>query len=148
MKTTPFVPITTHFDARYSFVDEDAALLASMGHNTITSCLRMDRATIYARTYPAAIAGTGKYFRFDEETSEALLVFQPDSDIKQPTELRVATQWRYPNGVQIDIIPPGLASWTFASVEDGLPVEVANSTVLVSLTEAWAGEELTVTVTN
>ena len=50
MKTIPFVPITTHFDARhtetqsnqrlvficrYSFVDEDAQLLASMGHNTI-----------------------------------------------------------------------------------------------------------------
>merc|ERR1711936_323408 len=112
----------------------------------ITSCLRMDRATTYARTYPAAIAGTAKYFTFNDETSEALLVFQPDPNIAQPTELRVATQWRYPAGVEIVVIPPGLASWRFGSVEDGLAAEVANSTVLISLTGAWAGEELSVTV--
>merc|ERR1711892_238393 len=34
-KTEPFIPITTHFDARYSFSVEDAQLLASMGYNTI-----------------------------------------------------------------------------------------------------------------
>merc|ERR1712038_104104 len=34
-KTDPFIPITTHFDARYSFSVEDAQLLASMGYNTI-----------------------------------------------------------------------------------------------------------------
>jgi hypothetical protein len=34
-KTSPFIPITDHFDARYSFSTEDAALMASMGYNTI-----------------------------------------------------------------------------------------------------------------
>merc|ERR1719312_386381 len=34
-KTDPFIPITTHFDARYSFSVENAKLLASMGYNTI-----------------------------------------------------------------------------------------------------------------
>merc|ERR1719201_2363786 len=34
-KTTPFIPITTKFDARYSFSAEDADLMASMGYNTI-----------------------------------------------------------------------------------------------------------------
>merc|ERR1711973_76120 len=34
-KTAPFIPITTHFDARYSFVEDDAKLMASMGYNTI-----------------------------------------------------------------------------------------------------------------
>ena len=118
---------------------------------TVTSCLRMDRARIYARTYPAAIAGTGKYFHFNEETSEALLVFQPDSSILQPTELRVATQWRYPAGLQVDISPAGLATWRFAGQEEGeegMPGELANSTVYINLSQAWAGEELTVTVTN
>ena len=36
-KTTPFIPITSHFDARYSFSTEDAQLLASIGYNTIRS---------------------------------------------------------------------------------------------------------------
>merc|ERR1719300_895457 len=34
-KTAPFIPITSHFDARYSFVEDDAKLMASMGYNTI-----------------------------------------------------------------------------------------------------------------
>jgi len=34
-KTAPFVPITTHFDAKESFSVEDADLLASMGYTTI-----------------------------------------------------------------------------------------------------------------
>ena len=34
-KTDPFIPITTHFDAKESFCEEDADLLASMGYNTI-----------------------------------------------------------------------------------------------------------------
>ena len=34
-KTSPFIPITTKFDARYSFCEEDADLMASMGYNTI-----------------------------------------------------------------------------------------------------------------
>ena len=92
------------------------------------------------------IAGTGKYFTFSVDTSEALLVFQPDPDIELPTELRVPVRWRYQAGVQIDIVPPGLAHWRFGSVSDGLSEEEANSTVLITLSEAWSGEELSVTV--
>ena len=66
---------------------------------TVTSCLRMDKATRYARwrsdlepvfiviavsrVYPAAIAGTGIYYHFIKETSEAVLVFLPDGNITQ-----------------------------------------------------------------
>ena len=40
-----------------------------------------------------------------------------------------------------------MAEWRFGSVtEDGLSEEEAASTVLISLTEAWAGEEISVTV--
>ena len=68
----------------------------------------------YARVFPAAIAGTGKYFTFNGETSEALLVYQPDPSIEGPTELRVPVSWRYEAGPQIDISPAGLADWSFA----------------------------------
>ena len=80
------------------------------------------------------------------ETSEALLVFQPDPDIEQPTELRVPVKWRYQAGVQIDISPPALADWSFGSVSEGLSEEVASSTVFITLTQAWSGEELSVSV--
>ena len=113
---------------------------------SLESCLNVDSLWQYARVFPSAIAGTGKYFTFSVDTSEALLVFQPDPDIELPTELRVPVRWRYQAGVQIDIVPPGLAHWRFGSVSDGLSEEEANSTVLITLSEAWSGEELSVTV--
>ena len=36
-----------------------------------------------SRVYPAAIAGTGIYYHFIKETSEAVLVFLPDGNITQ-----------------------------------------------------------------
>ena len=113
---------------------------------TLESCLNVDSLLPYARVYPSAVAGTGKYFHFNTETSEALLVYQPDPTILQPTELRLPVKWRYQAGAQLDIVPSGLAEWRFASLEDGLGEEEAASTVFISLTEAWSGEELSVTV--
>ena len=115
---------------------------------SLESCLNVSPDLLqYARVYPSAVAGTGKYFTFNVETSEALLVYQPDPSIDQPTELRVPVSWRYQAGAQVDVVPSGLAEWRFATVEDGLAEEVANSTLFISLTDSWSGEELSVTVT-
>ena len=40
---------------------------------TLESCLNTDTVRTYARTYPAAVAGTADYFHFDPDTSEAVL---------------------------------------------------------------------------
>ena len=42
---------------------------------TLESCLDTERASLFARTYPAAVAGTTDYFSFDPETSEAVLCY-------------------------------------------------------------------------
>ena len=44
-----------------------------------------------ARVYPAAIAGTGIYYHFIKETSEAVLVFLPDGNITQVGPSRLLT---------------------------------------------------------
>ena len=41
----------------------------------LESCLDTERASLFARTYPAAVAGTTDYFSFDPETSEAVLCY-------------------------------------------------------------------------
>ena len=60
----------------------------------------------FYRVYPAAVAGTGKYFNFNSETDEAVLVYQPDPSIEQPTVLRVPVQWRYQEGGPTVVISP------------------------------------------
>merc|ERR1712110_940077 len=99
-----------------------------------------------AWTYPAAVAGTANYFHFDKETSEALLVFQPEPSILEPTVIRVPVTWRYEAGVKVDIAPSGLASWTFMTATDGVSEEEAASSLEIRLEEAWAGEELSVVI--
>ena len=79
----------------------------------LESCLNVDSLLPYARVYPSAIAGTGKYFTFNVDTSEALLVYQPDPTILLPTELRVPVQWRYQSGAQIDVIPAGVTLYDY-----------------------------------
>lgn len=115
---------------------------------TIESCLNPDRVRLFARTFPAAVAGTGKYFHFNDATDEAVLVYQPDPSIDQPTLLRVPVQWRYESGVQINISPAGVASWNFMAPggDDNVSEEEANSTLEIRLTEAWNGEELSVVI--
>ena len=114
---------------------------------TLESCLDEDEVLIYARTYPSAIAGSRTYFHFNFTNSEAILVYQPNQDIQQPTELRVPVQWRYKTGVEVVISPTGLASWNFKQPGDGVSVEEAESTMEIHLEEAWDGEELSVVIT-
>ena len=112
----------------------------------LSSCLNEDRARVFARTYPAAVAGTANYFHFDKETSEAMLVFQPDPSIQEPTVMRVPVTWRYEAGVQVDISPSGLASWSFLPSSDQVSQEEADSTLEIRLGPTWAGEELSVVI--
>ena len=112
----------------------------------LTSCLNEDRARVFARTYPSAVAGTANYFHFDKETSEALLVFQPEPSIQEPTVIRVPVTWRYEAGVRVDVAPSGLASWSFMTASEGLSEEEAASSLEIRLEEAWAGEELSVVI--
>ena len=106
-----------------------------------------DEVLIYARTYPAAVSGTIKYFNFNFTSSEAVLVYQPSQNIQQPTELRVPVQWRYKEGVDVVISPSGLASWNFKEPGDGLSEEEARSTMEIHLDQSWLGEELAVVIT-
>ena len=101
---------------------------------------------IYARTYPAAVAGTIKYFHFNFTSSEAVLVYQPSQSIQQPTELRVPVQWRYKEGVEVVISPSGLASWNFKEPGGAVSEEEARSTMEVHLDPSWQGEELAVVI--
>ena len=78
---------------------------------------------------------------------EAILIYQPDRNIEQPTELRVPVQWRYRTGLDVVISPRGVASWTFREPGDGLSQEEAESTMEIRLEEAWDGEELSVVIT-
>ena len=112
----------------------------------LASCLNAERVRVFARTYPSAVAGTANYFHFDKETSEALLVFQPEPSIQEPTVMRVPVAWRYEAGVQVDISPSGLASWTFMAASAEVSEEEAASSIEIRLEEAWAGEELSVVI--
>ena len=78
---------------------------------------------------------------------EAILIYQPDRNIEQPTELRVPVQWRYRTGLDVVISPRGVASWNFREPGDGLSQEEAESTMEIRLEEAWDGEELSVVIT-
>jgi len=107
----------------------------------VESCLNKDRVRVFARTYAQSIAGDGKYFHFNSETSEAVLVFQPNPSITEPTELRVPISWRYSEGVKVDISPSGVADYNFLCCG-----QVENTTLQISLTEMWNGEEISVAV--
>jgi len=108
---------------------------------TVESCLNKDRVRVFARTYAEAIAGAGKYFHFNSETSEALLVYQPDPAITEPTLLRVPVTWRYAAGVEVDISPVGVTNWSFGCCD-----EHANTTLEIRLNDEWNGEEISVVV--
>ena len=105
-----------------------------------------DEVLIYARTYPSSIAGTRSYFHFNFTNSEAILVYQPDQNIEQPTELRVPVQWRYKTGLDVVISPTGLASWNFKEPGDGVSQEEADSTMEIHLNQSWNGQELSVVI--
>lgn len=113
----------------------------------IESCLNVENVKTYARVYPSAVAGTGKYFHFDDETNEAVLVYQPDPSIESPTEIRVPVKWRYQNGVSVNITPEGVTRWNFLTPNEGLSSEEANSTLAVHLEDSWNGEEISVVIT-
>ena len=125
-----------------------------------------DEVLIYARTYPAAIAGTRSYFHFNFTNSEAkriidrssdniiliiigeaVLVYQPDRNIHEPTELRVPVQWRYSSGLEVAVSPAGVASWNFKEPGEGMSQEEADSTLEIHLDQSWQGEELSVVIT-
>ena len=78
---------------------------------------------------------------------EAILIYQPDRNILQPTELRVPVQWRYKAGLDVVISPRGLASWNFKEPGGGLSQEEAESTLEIHLDQTWDGEELSVVIT-
>ena len=78
---------------------------------------------------------------------EAILIYQPDRNIEQPTELRVPVQWRYKTGLEVDISPRGLATWNFKVPGGGLSQEEADSTMEIHLDQSWQGEELSVVIT-
>ena len=78
---------------------------------------------------------------------EAILIYQPDRSIEQPTELRVPVQWRYKTGLDVVISPNGLASWNFKEPGDGVSQEEADSTMEIHLDPSWQGEELSVVIT-
>ena len=78
---------------------------------------------------------------------EAILIYQPDKNILQPTELRVPVQWRYKDGLEVAISPRGLASWNFKEPVDGPSQEEAESTIEIHLDQTWGGEELSLVIT-
>jgi len=125
----------------------DQTLFWNLGDNdnydcpTVDSCLNKDNVRIFARTYAQSVAGEGKYFHFNSDTSEALLVFQPDPSISEPTELRVPLTWRYAEGVKVEIAPSGVADHKFLCCGHR-----ENTTLQIELTEKWNGEEISVTV--
>ena len=53
---------------------------------TVDSCLNRERARLFARVYPSAVAGTVQLFTFDQETSQAVLVYTPRPG--PPTQVR------------------------------------------------------------
>ena len=114
---------------------------------TIDSCLNKERVAVFARVYPAAVAGTGKYFHFNKETNEAVLVYQPDPSIDEPTEIRVPVTWRYQTGVSVNITPQGVTRWNFLTADDNISQEEANSTIAIYLDRNWDGEEISVVIT-
>ena len=99
-------------------------------------CLRVDEVDKFARIFPTAIAGNVKFFEFDLATNEAVLVYQPDGTIEQPTVLSVPVQWRFPGGEwAVSVAPETVVSYT-----------IDNNEVSVALTEQWAGEEVSIVI--
>ena len=78
---------------------------------------------------------------------EAVLVYQPDRNIHEPTELRVPVQWRYSSGLEVAVSPAGVASWNFKEPGEGMSQEEADSTLEIHLDQSWQGEELSVVIT-
>merc|ERR1719481_223307 len=113
----------------------------------LSSCLNVDTVKTYARTYPAAVAGTGEYFYFNSETDEALLVYQPDPNIEEPTVIRVPVNWRYQERqLTVNISPEGVAQYEFMTASEEMSAEEAESTLLIHLDPSWNGEKLSVVI--
>ena len=91
----------------------------------------------YTRVFPEALAGSSQYFHFDPVSRAATLVWQPRQQHRDTnTVVRVASEWLYPAGYTVSLSPAGTARW-----------EARNSSLVVSLTSTWAGEEVALTIT-
>lgn len=65
-----------------------------------------------ARTYPQAVAGNTKSFKFDTTTGEFELVYTLTNPvIKAPTIIFAHQTLNYPSGMKVTITPPGAADW-------------------------------------
>jgi len=107
-------------------------------------CLNTDAVMEYTRVYPEAVAGDGKYFHFSTDTYDATLIYQPDETTKTgQTVLRVPATWLYPSGYSVSVSPMGVADW-----EVGCCDIRANSSIAISLTQEWRGEEIAVSISS
>ena len=78
------------------------------------------------------------------ETLDATLIYQPNEMTKtEKTVLRVPATWLYPSGYSVSISPLGVAVW-----EVGCCDIRANSSIEISLTEGWGGEEIAVSISS
>ena len=80
---------------------------------------------------------------YSPETYDATLVYQPDEITRsQDTVIRVPATWLYPSsGYSVSLSPVGVAVW-----EVGCCDIRANSSIVISLTEEWSGEEIAVAI--
>ena len=91
----------------------------------------------YTRVFPEALAGSSQYFYFDPVSRAATLVWQPGQQHRDTnTVVRMAADWLYPAGYTVSLSPAGTATW-----------EAGNTSLVVSLTSTWAGEEVALTIT-
>jgi len=112
---------------------------------TVESCLNWERAKYFARVYPEALNGQGRYFNFDDTTSEAVLVFQPSGTF-EASLVKVPVAFRYPNGFQVSIAPEGVAEWKLVCADPATCSIQDGSTISLTTLANWDGEELTVVI--
>jgi len=69
-----------------------------------------------ARTYAQAIAGIPTYMHFDNETSRFELRMNVNTEITEPTVIYLSETYYYPHGIEVQLLPSGIAKWTKTEV--------------------------------
>lgn len=105
------------------------------------SCLDKDQVRSYARTYAKAVAGLTNLFSFNQTTLTAVLKYEIDPSISEPTIIFASQTWNYVNGFEVTIEPLGKAIFTLQDKDHILITHVApvtKSTITVTITPTKA----------
>jgi hypothetical protein len=74
--------------------------------------LQYPKVKALSRTYAYAIAGDPISMHFDPSSAYFVLTYKTSNNVQGTTEIYLNQEFWYPDGFQVSIVPPQVASWT------------------------------------